>query len=86
MNMFLSFPNQSRSYHDGGRFIRFYGHDGLTEVAFKLDVSALPETARGDGEILAAFDGLREKIYSVAREIHSHGRMLFYVLTAEDFR
>lgn len=84
--MFLSFPNQTRSYHDGGRFIRFYGHDGLTEVVFKLDVGALPETTRGEADILAAFDSLREKIYSVAREIHSHGKMLFYVLKDEDFR
>jgi Protein of unknown function (DUF1488) len=84
--MFLKFPNRTRSYHEGGQFIRFFGHDGLTEVAFKLDVGALSETTRGEAEILAAFDALREKIYSVAREIHSHGKMLYYVLTAADFR
>ena len=84
--MFLSFPNQTRSYHEGGHFIRFFGHDGLTEVAFKVDVEALSQTSHGETEILAAFDSLREKIYSVAREVHSHGKMLFYALSASDFR
>jgi Protein of unknown function (DUF1488) len=56
------------------------------EIAFRVDADALSEKTCSEAEILAAFDVLREKIYSVAREIHSHGKMPFYVLTAADFR
>jgi|APDOM4702015191_1054821.scaffolds.fasta_scaffold1174119_1 Protein of unknown function (DUF1488) len=84
--MFLNFPNPTRSYHEGGHFIRFFGHDGLTEIAFKIDAKALSDTSHDEIEILAVFDALREKIHSVAREVHSHGKMLFYALTASDFR
>ena len=48
--MFLNFPNQTRSYHEGGHFIRFFGHDGLTEIAFKVDVKALTDTSNDEIE------------------------------------
>lgn len=32
--MSLSFPNQSRSYEEAGKRIRFIGHDGMFEIPF----------------------------------------------------
>jgi len=84
--MFLNSLNATRSYHEGGYFIRFFGHDGLTEIAFKVDATALSATSHDEIEILAVFNKLREKIHSLAREVHWHGKKLYYALTASYFR
>jgi Protein of unknown function (DUF1488) len=59
--MFLNSLNATRSYHESGHFIRFFGHDGLTEIAFKIDATALSATSHHEIEKLAVFRSLREK-------------------------
>lgn len=87
--MYLTFSNNTRSYHESDHSIHFLGHDGVSEFAFRVDVDALcdrPMNTAGKAACLAAFDALRGRIYSVAREAHSHCRLLYYSLTATDFK
>ena len=87
--MTLSFPNPTRSYNERKHCVRFFGHDGTKEVAFSVDVDAFSKTSRSSGDeaaFLAAFDAVRIKIQSVAREAYSHGRMLYYALNTRDFK
>ena len=87
--MALNFPNRSRSYDAAGDRIRFVGHDGMFEVPFFVEVSAIarvksaPETAETD--YLAAFDDKRVAIMDVARVAYESGRKTMYVLRASDF-
>ena len=39
--MALTFPNQSRSYDEANKQIRFSGHDGMFEVRFFVDGEGL---------------------------------------------
>lgn len=87
--MSLSFPNPTRSYNERNHCVRFFGHDGTKEIAFRVDVVAFSTTSRASGDeaaFLAAFDAVRIKIQSVAREAYSNGRMLYYALSARDFK
>ncbi|MAU21985.1 MAG: DUF1488 domain-containing protein [Martelella sp.] len=83
--MALAFPNQSRSYDENGRRVRFTGHDGMFEVMFFVRADALSNPAEGEASYLAAFDAARETIYDKARKIYLKGRKAVYVLSAADF-
>jgi hypothetical protein len=87
--MALAFPNTSRSYDEGARRVRFWGHDGMTEVTFLLDVAALdglgarpPHT---ESDVLKAFDTSRDRIQRVARQVYTKQRRDIQVLAASDF-
>ncbi|AMM86745.1 DUF1488 domain-containing protein [Martelella sp. AD-3] len=82
--MALEFPNQSRSYDNNGKRVRFTGHDGMFEVMFFARADALRNPADGEEPYLAAFDAAREKIYDAARRIYLKGRKAVYTLTASD--
>jgi len=86
----LTFPNPSRSYDEPRHNIRFSGYDGAFEIAFRLDVQALPmqddSAAHSEADYLAAFDRFRKTIQDVALEAYSYGRKKMYLLTATDFK
>jgi hypothetical protein len=86
----LTFPNPCRSYDEPRHNIRFSGYDGAFEIAFRLEVEALPmqdySVAHSEADYLAAFDGFRKTIQDVAREAYSYGRKKMYLLTATDFK
>ncbi|TYR35443.1 DUF1488 domain-containing protein [Mesorhizobium microcysteis] len=87
--MTLEFPNPSRSFDEVRNAVRFIGHDGMFEVPFFVEATALvrpggTELCRAD--ILTAFDGARGSIHDVARKAYSHRRQPSYTLTAADFR
>ncbi|OOG67598.1 hypothetical protein BLJAPNOD_02450 [Ensifer sp. M14] len=87
--MSLSFPNQSRSFDDTRKAVRFLGHDGMLEVPFYVEAEALARgapTRTTEAACLQAFDAARNKIYDVAKAAYAHGRRTIYVLTAADFR
>lgn len=87
--MTLAFPNTSRSYDEGAARVRFWGHDGMTEVTFLLDVAALddlgPRLPHTESNVLKAFDTWRDRIQRVARQVYSKQRRGIQVLAASDF-
>jgi hypothetical protein len=88
--MSLSFPNVSRSYDTGSRRIRFSGYDGINEIRFFLELSALTKAAdskmSGEKEYLAAFDRARQVILATARKIYGKQRNAsMCTLTDQDF-
>ncbi|MCR5859013.1 DUF1488 domain-containing protein [Mesorhizobium sp. J428] len=87
--MTLEFPNPSRSFDEVRNAVRFIGHDGMFEVPFFVETTALAQsgrTPRSESDFLAAFDSARSSIQDVAREAYSNGRRASYTLTAIDFR
>jgi hypothetical protein len=85
----LEFPNPSRSFDDVRNAIRFVGHDGMFEVPFFVETTALVRSGSirpSESDLLAAFDSARSSIHDIAREAYSHGRRTSYMLTAADFR
>lgn len=88
--MALMFPNPSRSFDEVGKRIRFTGHDGMMEIPFFIELSALAkvrsDTVADEASWLAAFDRVRTSIQNVAKEVYSRGRQAIYVLKAADFR
>jgi hypothetical protein len=88
--MTLTFPNQSRSYDESRRQVRFVGHEGMFEIPFRIDIDAVtgPKTDDLDEEeaCLAAFDKKRAAIERAASDAHSHGRKPIYILTAAHVR
>lgn len=84
--MALNFPNRSRSYDKAGQRIRFVGHDGMFEISFSIEISALSHSASGEAGYLTAFDAARSSIHDVAREAYSNTRQSAYVLTSGDFQ
>ncbi|RWK13255.1 DUF1488 domain-containing protein [Mesorhizobium sp.] len=91
--MTLAFPNPSRSFDEARNAVRFMGHDGMFQIRFFVEASALTksdaarrEAGAQEAKCLSAFDALRTSIYDVARETYSHGRRDSYTLTAADFR
>jgi hypothetical protein len=85
--MTLAFPNESRSYDEEARAVRFLGHDGMFEVLFLVEAAALAKPGSvTETHCLAAFDAARGAIHRVARKIYKPGRRITYVLTVEDFR
>ena len=88
--MTLSFLNPSRSYDTARQRVHFSGHDGMFEIAFSVEIDALPSTGAGytagESHYLAAFDNMRDLIHDVARKAYSGDRKSLYVLTSRDFR
>lgn len=88
--MTLTFPNPSRSYDEPRHAIRFSGYDGAFEIAFRLEVEALPmqhsSCAHREADYLVAFDRFRKSIQNVACEAYANDRRKMYLLTAADFR
>ncbi|PLP59309.1 DUF1488 domain-containing protein [Mesorhizobium loti] len=90
--MTLDFPNQSRSFDEARRAVRFSGYDGMQQVPFLIEATALAksngvDSARTASEAacLAAFDAARTSIQNIARTIYSRSRRPIYVLTTADF-
>ena len=87
--MALNFPNQSRSYDDARKTVRFWGHDGTFEVSFVVDVAALAKIQAlprlDEAAILAAFDRARTRISEVASALYRLRRSDAYQLVAADF-
>jgi hypothetical protein len=88
--MALNFPNLCRSYDAPGNRVRFWGHDGASEVPFFLEMSGLltlyPETPKTESRILTAFDAARDRIIEAASKVYSPRRpRSFYVLAAGNF-
>lgn len=92
--MSLSFPNQSRSFNETKRQVRFWGYDGVLEISFDVEAEALqkmedlsPALAEGEARILEAFDNSLEKIQQVAARAYSRGRRGSYAfkLVVSDF-
>jgi hypothetical protein len=74
----LSFPNPSRSYDESRRRVGFVGHDGLAQIRFFLPVAILSKdlSARTPTEkdYLSAFDGMRKRIFEIARKAYESRR------------
>ena len=87
--MSLTFPNQSRSYDESNRRIRFSGYDGMFEVKFFLELDALAKVCSGpitgEREYLSAFDGARKKILTAAEKAYGRGQKTMCTLTLSDF-
>ena len=88
----LAFPNPSRSLDEARNAVLFFGHDGLFEIRFFVEASALakwgtavPTSRMSEAKCLSLFDTVRTSILDVAREAYSHGRRNYYTLTAADF-
>ena len=85
--MALTFPNKSRSFDDVRNVVRFTGYDGMFEVKFLVDATALVKTAAtriSEAECLRAFDAARARIQEVATKLYSPKRGTIYTLTAAD--
>lgn len=89
--MALDFPNPTRSFDEKRNAVQFVGHDGMFEIRFFVEVSALDVIeSRGKAApediCLAAFDRLRSSIHEVARKTYSKSRLSSYTLSAASFR
>jgi len=89
--MTLNFPNESRSFDDTRKRVRFWGYDRAIEILFFVEGEALrklrPEMGGAESGFLTAFDAVRERIHEVADRVYVHGRKgtYTYILVAEDF-
>lgn len=89
--MTLVFLNPSRSFDDTRNAVSFIGHDGMFEIRFLVEATALrkrqpQETAMSEAECLSAFDAMRSSIQEVAREVYSRRRSNLNTLSVTDFR
>lgn len=87
--MALNFPNASRSYDRSRDCVRFWGHDGVVEVAFMVAADALlalePATVDDESGWLHAFDVHRDKVLTVAEKAYSKAGHASYTLGPSDF-
>lgn len=91
--MTIGFPNPSRSFDSGREAVGFKGHDGMFEISFFVETTALARAggSRGAGmaseaEYLAAFDAARGSVLDAARQAYSGPKRPFYMVTAAHFR
>ncbi|SCW62889.1 Protein of unknown function [Rhizobium mongolense subsp. loessense] len=85
----LSFPNRSRSFDENRKGVRFLGYDGMFEVRFLVEATALRSTdqpSRSEIECLDAFDAERPSILEAASKAYNRSRRNNYTLTVEDIR
>jgi hypothetical protein len=85
--MALTFPNETRSYDEERRRIRFVGYDGMLRIEFGLEIDALardgaPQT---ESSSFAAFDSARANIRHAAEKAYRKQRQSLIVLTSADF-
>ncbi|KPL52835.1 DUF1488 domain-containing protein [Prosthecomicrobium hirschii] len=90
--MTLAFPNPTRSFDATRNAVRFLGHDGMVEVRFFIEASALGGAGPRGGadltedECLSAFDRLRSTIQAVALKAYAGRRLESYTLTTTQMR
>lgn len=90
-SMTLNFPNESRSFDETRKRVRFWGYDRAMEISFFVEADALqklhPGAAGNETELLQAFDAARQLIHATANKVYSRGSRQSYshVLTASDF-
>ena len=89
MNSVIDFPNQSRSYDQTRRAVRFWGHDSAIEASFFISEEALrriqPNSCADELGLLNAFDRNRDLICAAAARIYVRGSRGSYDLVAANF-
>jgi hypothetical protein len=85
--MALAFPNETRSYDEERRRVRFVGYDGMFRIEFGIEIDALtgfgaPQT---ESSSFAAFDSARAGIRQAAEKAYRKQRQSLIVLTSADF-
>jgi hypothetical protein len=89
--MALNFPNPSRQFDERRKAIRFSGYDGVFEVRFMVEASALAEAGTPPADMtepkcLEAFDRRVAKVHEAARTAYARQRREDYTLSASDLR
>jgi hypothetical protein len=89
--MTLAFLNPSRSFDETRNAVLFFGHDGMQEIRFFVEATALVKPAEPDRPLsealcLSAFDAMRSTVQLVADKVYSRHRRNLNILTAVDFR
>lgn len=87
--MTLSFPNPTRTYDETRSLIRFIGHDGLNQILFLLPVAVFDREGvpgrRKEHDYLLAFDRLRDRILTTARQAYQSRRRHTIELDLSEF-
>jgi hypothetical protein len=85
----LNFPNQSRSFDQTRRAVRFWGHDSAMEWSFFVTEAVLrrlqPNVPRDEASLLLAFDAHRAAIHAAAMRAYERNRKGSYELAVSDF-
>jgi len=89
--MTLVFLNPSRSFDEARNAVLFFGHDGMFEIRFFVEIATLAdghmrETQMSESQYLSAFDAQRASIHRVAQRVYDRRRCNLNTLTAADFR
>jgi hypothetical protein len=86
--MALDFLNNCRSFDAERKTLSFWGHDVMSEVAFRLDESALHRLTGmqqfSEDVALAVFDANRADIRNAARRAYEKASMRYCELSADD--
>jgi hypothetical protein len=82
----MAFPNQSRSYNENKHCVRFWGHDGTSEIAFDLAEGLLVgpngrPAEHHEASILKMFDANRPKIEKLAQSAHASESLRYHLLS-----
>jgi hypothetical protein len=80
--MSLIFPNKSRSFDETKNGVRFSGYDGMFEVRFLVEASALKQTT--EAKCLSAFDSARASVQKAATGLYERRRGSMLTLSAGD--
>jgi hypothetical protein len=88
--MGISFPNQSRSYDEKNRCVRFSGYDGMFEVKFYVAAEVLgcekSNRNASESDYLTSFDALRPRILKAATAAYGKSRSSAITLDLGQFR
>ena len=90
-SMTLNFPNESRSFDETRKRVRFWGYDRAMEISFFVEADALqklhPDATGNEAGLLQAFDTARQRIHEAAGKVYGRrsSHSYSYVLTASDF-
>jgi hypothetical protein len=86
--MALDFLNNCRSFDAARKTVSFWGHDVMSEIAFRLDESALHRLTGlqefSEDVALAVFDTNRTHIRNAARRAYQKASMRYCELSADD--
>jgi hypothetical protein len=80
--MALVFPNRSRSFDEIKNGVRFTGYDGMFEVKFLVEASALKQTTAA--RCLSAFDSDRASVLEAAAKLYERRRSNNLTLSLQD--
>jgi Protein of unknown function (DUF1488) len=86
--MSLQFPNKSRSFDEHRRIVRFQGYDGMFEVRFLVEATALirnNDPSLVEPDYLSAFDLKRTAIQKAAVKMYERNRRSSFTITSDDF-